>query len=72
MRSNDEYMDKVTGLFTIDGMRVYEVYCGNWSCRSRTELWLNKQGIEETGRRFDVTELDLIDGEVWLCATCRP
>lgn len=41
--------------------RTYDVYCGNYECPSRL-----------AGRTFTVTEgFDLIDGELWLCPSCR-
>ena len=45
----------------LSGGRRYEVYCGNFECESRLALKL-----------WSVADDDLVDGELWLCANCRP
>jgi hypothetical protein len=41
--------------------RVYQVYCGNYECRSRL-----------AGETHTVPDSDMEDGVVWLCRSCRP
>ena len=40
--------------------RRYEIYCGNYECATRV-----------LGQLHVVFDSELVDGEVWLCPTCR-
>lgn len=67
-------------------MRFHQIYCGNPGCRSRREgrqfdifndgihLWevVEGKGVDEYGKPPRCQGDHIADGELWLCARCRP
>lgn len=43
-------------------VRAYELYCGNFECSTRLAV---------PPKLFTVYDDEILDGEVWLCPTCR-